>query len=225
MTFFKKLLFIFVSIIIIYFLFLQKKKVTENFITVDDLPENIKREIGKAYNVVVLSPNQKVLPITKPVEMKKIDPYDNLSVCTIDRQFKNNYQGKYDSQGKYDYNRSDKKSGTSKKSKTNTEKYKVKKFYDNYYGIASAPDSEEYKASLIYEENEEKYDFIQGNICKLSPWSLWSECDYNCGKHYGKKTRNRRVLKEPKGCYSPLNPVLTQTIPCNSSLCFCNLGC
>lgn len=222
MDFLKKLLFIFFSLIVIYLLFSHKNRITESFITVDDLPENIKREIGKAYNVVVLSPDQKVLPITKPVEMKKIDPYDNLSVCTIDRQLKKNYKGKYgyneESNGKR------RKSNQSKDNK-NTDKHKEKKYYDDYYGIASAPYSEDYKANLIHEENEDKYDFIQGNICKLSPWSLWSKCDYNCGEYYGKKTRTRRVLKEPKGCYSPLNPVLTQTIPCNSTLCFCDSRC
>ena len=77
----------------------------------------------------------------------------------------------------------------------------------------------------VYEEKEDNQDFIQGNICKLSPWSLWSQCNFNCGEYYGKKTRTRKVLKEPKGCYSPLNPVLSQTISCNSTVCFCNSGC
>ena len=97
-----------------------------------------------------------------------------------------------------------------------------KKGKNKYYGIVPAPQSNEYKQIMEESKDHEKSNFIQGNICKLSPWSLWSNCDTNCGETYGKKTRTRKVLKEPLGCYSPLNPILSQTIPCNSTLCFCN---
>lgn len=222
MTFLKKLLFLFFSIIIIFLIIFSKKRTTENFVSIDDLPENIKKEIGKAYNVVVLSPNQKVLPYTKPANINKIDPYNNLSVCTIDRVMKkyknrdymNNQNKKQESNSKND-NGID-KDNTDKK---NTKMHLKKKFYDNYYGIANAPSSEEY-INKLFNEKKEIPSFIQGNICKLSPWSLWSDCNYKCGENYGKKTRTRKVLKEPKGCYSPLNPTLTQTIPCNSTMCF-----
>ena len=212
MTFIKILLLIFFSLVIIFFFF--NSKITESFVTVDDIPDNVKKEIGKAYNVVVLSEDQKILPYIQPAKTRKIDPYDNLSVCTIDRQFKK-YQ---DYSIYYDDN---KKREKEKPNEKIINKNKKKKFYDNYYGIVPAPDSNEYE-QIMQENKEEEYPFIQGNICKLSPWSLWSDCDTKCGKNYGKKTRTRTVLKEPVGCYSPLNPLLSQTIPCNSTLCFCN---
>ena len=92
------------------------------------------------------------------------------------------------------------------------------------YGSAEAPDSIKYQQKMIEDSLDKPIEFVQGNICKLSPWSLWSKCPLGCPSST-KKKRTRKVLNEPKGCYSPTNPILEQVIPCNSTQCFCNSDC
>lgn len=216
------ILFILLMIGIFYYRMYNKK---EHFISVRDIPENIKKQIGKPYNIIIPKKGQKNLtlseaPFILPVTIKRVDPYDNISVCEIDRTRKKHFKHI-------------KKKGRiiSKPQKKCT--ILKKKFYDNSYGITQAPGYDEYikiigKTSELGNNNSNIHSHInytQGNICKLSPWSLWSECNKKCGDNYGTKTRTRKVLKEPLGCYSPFNPILEQKIPCHSSICFCKSGC
>ena len=208
--------------LIIFFLLVKKKVIKESFLSSNDVPYNIRKQIGTSYNAIILSQNQKNLPLVGPIETEKIDPYKDLIPCEINRKLKY-YQGNLN-----DKNR--KKSDKNKRNKYSKNKNKYskskKKFYDDYYGITLAPDSIKMQQKMIEDSKNKPIKFIQGNICKLSSWSLWGDCQYSedC-KLYGKKTRTRKVLNEPKGCYSPLNPVLKQTIPCDSSMCFCNSNC
>jgi hypothetical protein len=66
-----------------------------------------------------------------------------------------------------------------------------------------------------------KINFISGNICHLSKWSLWGGCNYNTQnmRLYNKKKRTRTILNYPKDCYSPMKPALEQIIDCSSSSC------
>ena len=160
--------------------------------------------------------NYDSLPSIGPVNTIKVDPYENLSVCTMDRDLK--YYKKY--------NENSSSSNNQKKNDKKYNKYNNKKFekQNQFYGLDLAPESIKYEQKMLENSLDKPIEFVQGNICKLSPWSLWSKCPLGCPSST-KKKRTRTVLNEPKGCYSPTNPILEQVIPCNSTQCFCNSDC
>lgn len=100
----------------------------------------------------------------------------------------------------------------------------IKKYNNYFYGIDKAkqnPGENINTNTNKNQNNKNKNNFIQGNICQISKWSLWSDCNYNTQnmRLYNKKKRTRKILNTPKGCYSPTNPVLEQIIDCDSSTC------
>ena len=183
--------------------------------TPDELPYRVRKQIGGPFNMLIDRQNYDSLPSVGPVNTIKVNPYENLSVCTINRDLK--YYKKYNK---------NKSSNNNKKYNTKYNKYDNKKFekQNQFYGSTLAPDSIKYEQQMIEDNLDKPIEFVQGNICKLSPWSLWSKCPPGCPS-YKKKKRTRIVLNEPKGCYSPTNPILEQVIPCNSTQCFCNSDC
>lgn len=167
------------------------------------LKEDFRNNIEKSYNQ--LDTNNLELPFIKPAKIKRITP-NNISVCSIDKQYipYKHYTPKIIK------NTQNYKTIINKKNETT----KNKKYYENHYGSILAP-----KEIIPIQEEENKTNhFTQGNICKLSKWSLWSNCD--ASKCINNKIRTRKVLKTPSNCYSPLNPVLKQNISCDSNLCF-----
>ena len=102
-----------------------------------------------------------------------------------------------------------------------------KKYNDKYYGIANTTNQTiDYYQQIIddsieMEESNNQNKFIQGNICQLSKWSNWSDCNKKCGdKDYNTQYRTRTILNQPENCYSPTNPILKQKVTCGYIPCF-----
>lgn len=88
-----------------------------------------------------------------------------------------------------------------------------KTYNDKYYGITKT------KSKIINEPIIHHKKFK--NICQLSGWSNWSNCNTKYGdRDYNTQYRTRIILNKPDNCYSPTNPILKQKITCGNKPCF-----